>query len=1033
MSTPVRVHDLHREPLVRRGLAFAAGMGFAAVPTVGPYLAMLGIVAGRIEAQRPDRWWWAASLLLGLPWIVQGHTWLGLGATGQGLAVWLIFRSASELRRSFWSTTVAGSLSAGLLLGFTGALALGLRQAGTWRLESANSAFDLIAWSSSPALFGHAMVVLAALLAVVLPSAWHRTVALALGAGAVLVSGAHEAVLTWLVVAIGLRLIGGRGSRRTAATEWILIAVMVTVASGVTQPLGLGRTGYRVEVLPAAGSVNLFRGTEFAAGEWWYPLGVAVAETDVVVGGQSRTGYEVTKAEEAHWSRLQQIVVLRPGSEYVLAVAWQADAGAEPGLDGWGRLGDGSTANLAATRRGDHWLAAATAHFTILASGTMPLDDGWTRGHVAFRYEGVSPLTWYVGAVPDRSRRIGATATFAEFQLVEGADLVPYAPNAADVRLADLRTTRLPLLHQAVEAISARPLAGWGPRGFTTATAVMHPDAALYRPVVAHAHNLVLDVWVERGAIGVVGLLLLVGAMALRAVQQRDREMILVLIGVALLNLFETTFVNGAVMYPLAAVLGWRAVVHRRTARVQSGLGTAATVRLSMAATDIAVAGLGISLGLATVHDGSFVQAVMRGWTPGLAYATLLWPAFAWANGLYPGYGLPLHGELARSVRASAAAGVCLGFTTLLLPDLVPLGTRGVLVTAAFVLVTAPVSRAGAKHLLRLMQLWGRPVVVLGGGPTAARVVRYLLEYPGVGLQPVAIFATGPWEGPRLSVIGRLEEAWEYLATHDVRHAVITADAAAEVGFDDVLRRADRVLRYVQFLPDLPGLPAASLTAAPLGTSLALEVRNELASSTNRAVKRILDAVGAVTLLALLTPALAAIALWVRIDSAGPALYSSPRIGRYGQTFACLKFRTMFVDAEDHLDRLIASDGALREEYDCYHKIENDPRITRAGRWLRRLSLDELPQLINVVTGEMSLVGPRPYLVRELHQMGQERDLVLLARPGMTGYWQISARNSVTFADRQAMEAHYVRNWSVWWDVELLLRTPAALARRTGR
>src|SRR5690606_12349925 len=132
----------------------------------------------------------------------------------------------------------------------------------------------------------------------------------------------------------------------------------------------------------------------------------------------------------------------------------------------------------------------------------------------------------------------------------------------------------------------------------------------------------------------------------------------------------------------------------------------------------------------------------------------------------------------------------------------------------------------------------------------------------------------------------------------------------------------------------------------------------------------------------------------------------------------------MHVDAEDRLQRLLAQDEALREEYEHFHKLRDDPRVTRIGRILRRGSIDELPQLLNVVKGDMSLVGPRPYLVRELREMGAVKDLIFLARPGMTGYWQTEARNDVSFEERQVMEAHYVRNWSVWWDIEILLRTP---------
>ena len=505
----------------RRGLAFLAGVGFAAVPTVGPYVALLALASGGLQIQRSDRWWWLAALLLGLPWMLAGAFWSGIGASAQVVAVWLIFRAAAEVRHAVRGTTLPFDAGAGLLVGLAGAMALGLARSATWRLDAARSAIDVFAWTASPALYAHAMLLLAALLAVIVPSVALRVVALGLGAVAVIVSGSHEAVLAWLLVAIGLRFVGRRGGRSAAIAEWALIALMLAVATGLTSLVGLGRTGFRLDVLPPAAGANLFRGTEVAVGEWWYPLGVDVATEDVTLGGEVRTGYRVTKTDPAAYARLQQLVELRPDNQYVLAVAWRAVADAQPGLDGWGRVGtsDG-IANLGATWREDAWAVGASGPIQVLASEAQPLDDGWYRGSVAFRYEGSEPMVWFVGAVPDRSSAVGTTTMFAEFQLVQGDTWVPYVPNTADVRLADMRTTRLPLWRQAIEAISQRPWLGWGPGGYVTAQGALRPEDAAFTPTAAHAHNVVLDVWTERGLFGLSGLLLLAGVLSLRVLQQ---------------------------------------------------------------------------------------------------------------------------------------------------------------------------------------------------------------------------------------------------------------------------------------------------------------------------------------------------------------------------------------------------------------------------------------------------------------------------------------------------------------------------------
>lgn len=210
-------------------------------------------------------------------------------------------------------------------------------------------------------------------------------------------------------------------------------------------------------------------------------------------------------------------------------------------------------------------------------------------------------------------------------------------------------------------------------------------------------------------------------------------------------------------------------------------------------------------------------------------------------------------------------------------------------------------------------------------------------------------------------------------------------------------------------------------------------VRNDLARPGQRAVKRALDIVGASILLVLLSPVFAFAAWRIYREDGTPVLYVQERIGRNGKAFGLLKFRTMRKDAEEVLARWREKNVQLFASYLANNfKLRSDPRITSTGKWLRRTSLDELPQLWNVLRSEMSLVGPRPLLEREIREYGDNFKLYVQVRPGITGLWQVSGRSRTTFAERTNFDAWYVKNWSLWSDIVILLKTPAAVFKGEG-
>jgi lipopolysaccharide/colanic/teichoic acid biosynthesis glycosyltransferase len=196
-------------------------------------------------------------------------------------------------------------------------------------------------------------------------------------------------------------------------------------------------------------------------------------------------------------------------------------------------------------------------------------------------------------------------------------------------------------------------------------------------------------------------------------------------------------------------------------------------------------------------------------------------------------------------------------------------------------------------------------------------------------------------------------------------------------------------------------------------------------------LRRAADRIMALALLVAFSPLMLACVLLIRRDG-GPATFAHFRVGAAGRVFRCFKFRTMCVDAERVLRDLLDRDPALREEWRRSFKLQEDPRITAIGRWLRRSSLDELPQLLNVLRGDMALVGPRPITLTELRRYGPARWQYLSVLPGMTGLWQVSGRNRVSYERRVQLDDEYVQNRSIWLDLQILARTVLVVVTRDG-
>lgn len=330
------------------------------------------------------------------------------------------------------------------------------------------------------------------------------------------------------------------------------------------------------------------------------------------------------------------------------------------------------------------------------------------------------------------------------------------------------------------------------------------------------------------------------------------------------------------------------------------------------------------------------------------------------------------------------------------------------------------------RELLSRWQSWGLPVVVIGDASTVPAVIEMLWRRRDLGLNVVghirsdrsSVHATGEVPGRRS--VSSAEYA--LIAMPDLR-----ADELA--GF---IHRYAQGFRRVFVLWDMGGLSSLAVTSGSMHGSFGIEIRQTLFSRTASTVKRLMDISVAAALGITLLPLLAAIWTLIRTSSAGPAFYGQRRLGRNGEEFTIWKFRTMAVDADAALSKYLDQDQELRQEWLLLHKLKRDPRVTLIGRILRRTSLDELPQLWNILQGDMSLVGPRPIVRHEVERYGDQFDFYRQVRPGVTGLWQVSGRNNTSYEERVALDRLYVRNWSLSLDVYILAKTLQVIMTTDG-
>lgn len=318
------------------------------------------------------------------------------------------------------------------------------------------------------------------------------------------------------------------------------------------------------------------------------------------------------------------------------------------------------------------------------------------------------------------------------------------------------------------------------------------------------------------------------------------------------------------------------------------------------------------------------------------------------------------------------------------------------------------------------------PVLIAGGGVTGRQLAESLRTDSFSGFNPVGFLDDNPEVSDR---IAPLSDAAAVARQLGVSHLILCLPP------ETVVREGSRLLRkfpVLEVIPDNRVFPVSWMRVVNLGGLGGVEIENRLLQRSQQFTKRIAEIAVAAVGIVFLLPVLAVLAVLVRFSSPGPVLYRAKRLGRCGRPIEVWKFRTMHADADLRLDELLRANPELAREWERNFKLDNDPRVTFIGRFLRRSSLDELPQLFNVLRGEMALVGPRPIVTAEVSYYGKSYEVMSLVRPGITGLWQVSGRSETSYELRVRLDVSYVMNWSIWLDFYILLKTAVEVLRGRG-
>lgn len=400
-----------------------------------------------------------------------------------------------------------------------------------------------------------------------------------------------------------------------------------------------------------------------------------------------------------------------------------------------------------------------------------------------------------------------------------------------------------------------------------------------------------------------------------------------------------------------------------------------------------------------------------------------------YAAGLYPGFVLPPADEVKKF--AICCFFVFLGIAISILvedaEDKWPI-IAALVMAMPIASLLLPIVREFIRSNVGKMRWFGVPAVVYVSGDSGKAILDRLLERPDLGYKPAIIIdskAEYPNDYKGIPVFPPLVEIDSLIKELGIKVAILS-------GYDRDTSEIDFYYRYTIQFPKIHDINTLSTKVKDFGGILGFSSTHNLTKKFSLFMKRFMD-LGLLLVSSPLTiPLTLIVALIVKLTSEGPVFYGHKRIGKDGKEFSCWKFRSMVIDADKQLEKILATNPEMRKEWERDRKFTNDPRVTKIGKILRKTSIDEIPQFLNILSGEMSFIGPRPVTEPELDRYGDKAQFILSVQPGLSGMWQISGRSDTGYEERITLDSYYIQNWSVWLDLWIIIKTIFVVLRGKG-